>query len=97
VAYRVLVADNFQFVDPEEPATLGEFETLEAAIEACKGAVDDFLEHEYRSGMTAESLNATYTAFGDNPFIVGEGVAGMPFSARTYAERRATQMCAPTK
>jgi hypothetical protein len=31
--------------------------------------------------------------FGEDPFIVGPGVSGVPFSAWTYAAQRAVEMC----
>jgi hypothetical protein len=35
MSYTVLVDDNFHYMDKDERYTLGEFESLEAAIIAC--------------------------------------------------------------
>lgn len=93
MAYRVLVDDNFHYMEEDERTTYGEFETLEAAIEACKNIVDQWLQSAYSPGMTAESLSSSYVNFGEDPFIVGPGVSGVPFSAWTYAAQRAVEMC----
>lgn len=39
--FTVLVDDNYHYSDPDERYTLGEFDTLEAAIAACQTIVDD--------------------------------------------------------
>ncbi|MGA8368188.1 MAG: hypothetical protein WB716_12805, partial [Candidatus Acidiferrales bacterium] len=68
------------------------FETLEAAIEACKKIVDNCLAHAYTPGASAEKLYEHYVAFGEDPWIVG--TQGVPFSAWTYAKQRCVEICA---
>jgi len=51
--YRVLVDDNFHYMDESERYELGKFKTLEAAVAACKRIVDEFLISNYRPDMTA--------------------------------------------
>ena len=67
MTYRVLIDDNFHFMNEDERCTHGEFESLAEAIAACKKIVDDCLNGEYKSGMTAEALYSSYTMFGDDP------------------------------
>jgi len=95
--YRVLVDDNFHYMDEDERSSHGEFDTLDAAIDVCKSIVDRCLEHHYEPGMTAESLYSQYTSFGEDPFIVGPGISTPVFSAWTYAKQRAEEKCATEK
>ena len=93
--YKVLVDDNFHYMDESERYELGEFDTLEEAIRACKKVVDDFLESAYQPGMTVGELLQQYTFFGEDPFIItGDGT--VPFSARDYASDRVREMCSDT-
>jgi len=91
--YRVLVDDNFHYMDESERYELGEFDTLEAAVAACKRIVDEFLISNYRPGMTAAELSAQYALFGEDPFVVYPGQETVPFSARDYAAERVEQIC----
>ena len=93
--YRVLVDDNFHYMDESARTTLGEFDTLEAAVAAARGVVDEFLAGALQPGMTAEELYHTYVNFGDDPFILGPGLSGVPFSAWDYARERCGVLCQP--
>ena len=88
--YKVIVADNFHYMDESESYTSGEFSTLEEAIVKCKKIVNRFLKSAYQSGMSSEELYESYTLFGDDPYIATENV----FSAWTYAKKRCVQICA---
>jgi hypothetical protein len=70
MTYRVLIDDNYHYMDESERITHGEFDSLEAAIEACKKIVNDCLAHSYEPGMTAEKLYESYTFFGEDPWIM---------------------------
>ena len=85
--YTVYVDDNFHYQDEDERYKLGDFETLEAAVTACKGIVDDFLKANYKPGMSAVELHRHYTGFGEDPFITG-ATGPSPFSAWEYARER---------
>ena len=74
-------------MDDDERNTLGEFDSLDAAIEVCKKIVDAFLRQRYEPGMSADALYETYVAFGEDPFIVG-GNGRVDFSAWNYARER---------
>lgn len=107
--FQVLIDDNYHYMDESERITHGEFETLEAAIEACKKIVNDCLGHGYTPGMSAQELNAYYTMFGEDPWVKvikdpSEATAenpsasvpsGVLFSAWTYARQRCDEICAP--
>jgi hypothetical protein len=85
MTYKVIVDDNFHFMDEQERTAHGEFKTLDAAIEACKKIVDEYLALAYTPGMTAKDLYSNYVAFGDDPWIGGGD--GVPFSAWNYAKQ----------
>ncbi|MFZ0820501.1 MAG: hypothetical protein WAM91_10550 [Candidatus Acidiferrales bacterium] len=106
--YKVLIDDNFHYMDESERIKHGEFETLEAAIEACKRIVNDCLAHAYAPGVTAEKLYEYYTTFGEDPWVLAiedpsasagknpsvSGAGGVLFSAWTYAKQRCAEICA---
>src|SRR5215471_14393256 len=96
MAYRVLIDDNFHYMDESARTTLGEFATLEAAVAAARRVVDEFLEGALEPGMTADKLYQVYTGFGDDPFIVGPGVTTVVFSAWDYARERCAVLCPPS-
>lgn len=95
MSYKVLVDDNFHYMDESERYELGEFPTLETAIEAARQIVDEYLVSAYQPGMTTAQLLTSYLSFGEDPFIASTGPEsiGVPFSARDYARRRCEAMC----
>jgi hypothetical protein len=86
--YKVLIDDNFHFMNESERITYGVFDTADEAIAACKQIVDECLEPT--PGMTARALYDQYTGFGDDPFIrpVDPNDAPVTFSAWAYAKQR---------
>jgi hypothetical protein len=97
MAYKVLVDDNFHYMDESERYELGVFHTLDAAIEASKKIVDEYLLSAYQAGMTTAALSTSYLFFGEDPYIVAMETeqAGVLFSARDYARRRCEELCLP--
>jgi hypothetical protein len=93
MTYRVLVDDNFHYMDEDARYELGAFATVDAAIAAAKAVVDDYLEAARRPGMTAQELFESYTMFSEDPFIVGPDQPGEAFSAWEYAKRRCDDLC----
>jgi hypothetical protein len=96
MSFRVLVDDNYHYMDTTERWTLGEYATYAEALAACKRLVDQCLEEGYTPGKTAEALYGYYTMFGDDPFIVE--ISGSPgtsagFSAWDYAKARCEELC----
>lgn len=91
-SYRVLVDDNFHYVDESELYVLGEFGSCKEAVAVCKKLVDEWLREAYRFGMDAETLWESYTHFGEDPFV-GTADADCRFSAWDYARQRCEEMC----
>ena len=88
MTYRVLVDDNFHYMDAAERYELGAFARLDAAIAAAKAIVDTYLAATYKPGMTAHDLFASYVAFGEDPFILAPDQTDVSFSAWEYAKQR---------
>jgi hypothetical protein len=82
--YIVYVDDNFHYMDESERYKLGEFDDCAAAIAACQQIVDEFLLTNFG---TCEDVYATYTMFGEDPFIRTDD-PNCKFSARDYARER---------
>jgi hypothetical protein len=92
--YVVKVDDNFRYMDEEARWTYGQFAKAEAALAMCRHIVDLCLEEAYEPGMLAEELVATYKHFGDDPFIIPlDAAPDCDFSAWSYAEQRAKEIC----
>jgi hypothetical protein len=86
--YRVMLDDNFHYMDDSERYALGEFKTLETAIAACRKFVDRDLDHLFKPGMTAKELYSDYTSFGEDPFVVvPPGEPASTFSTWGYSAR----------
>jgi hypothetical protein len=94
--FKVIVADNFHYMDESENYELGTFASLELAIEAAKRIVDDYLVSAYTTGMSAAELYDSYVNFGEDPYIFAERSCGV-FSAWDYARERCEIMCPPDK
>jgi len=95
MAFKVMVDDNFHYQDEDERYTYGEFDTLEAAVDACKKIVDEYLRSAYKPGMTAEELYASYQMFGEDPWV--SGADGVPFCSWKYAEQRCADIAPKAK
>ncbi len=94
--YKVMVDDNFHYMDEDERWEHGKFSSAEEALDACCRFVDRSLLEEYREGATADELYERYISFGDEPFVIApEGAAKVDFSARNYARGRARQLAEP--
>ncbi len=96
--YKVLIDDNFHYMDEEARIEHGIFKSSEKAVAACHRIVDESLRHLHEPGMSAAELIAQYALFGDDPFIVtlgDTGATGPPvsFSARDYARERCAAIC----
>jgi hypothetical protein len=88
--YKVLVDDNFHFMEDDERYQHRVFPTAEEAIAVCQRIVDSDLDELLKPGMTASELYEAYTDFGRDPFIVcvKPDDERVPFSAWKYAEER---------
>lgn len=91
--YRVMVDDNFDFMDDDERYCAGSFASYSEAVAAARRIVEKEFQNEdgTRKTGTPEELYDQYTSFGDDPFIVPFGGAPqMPrFSAWDYAKQLA--------
>jgi hypothetical protein len=95
MTYKVFVDDNFHYMDESARYHLGDFDSLEAAVTACKRIVDEFLISSYRPGMTSAELLTQYAFYGEDPFVfAGDGI--VYFSARDYASERIREICRDT-
>lgn len=88
--YKVMVDDNFDYMDQDKRYQYGVFLTADEAISACKRIVDSNLDSFMKPRMTASELYDAYTHFGDDPFIVcvKPDDEAVHFSAWNYAEER---------
>lgn len=96
--YRVLVDDNFHYMDEAERYELGVFETWDAALAASKQIVDEFLTSSLRPDITAKELFELYVLFGEDPFIVpvSEADERRDFSGSNYAKDQCAHLCRST-
>jgi hypothetical protein len=88
--YRVLVDDNFHYMDEDQRYELGAFASLEAAIAAAKAVVDNYFEAARKPGITAHELFESYTMFGEDPLFLG------PTSVARRSQRGTMQSAAAT-
>jgi hypothetical protein len=90
VGYKVLIDDNFHYMEEEHRYEYGVFATADEAVEACKQIVDKELMHMLKPGMTADALYDQYVTFGEDPYVlpVDCSDARVGFSAWEYAKER---------
>ena len=94
--YTVFVDDNFHYMDESERYELGEFDSCESAVAACKRIVDEFLQgslgsDELQNETLQDRLWKLYSMFGDDPFIRTTDPA-CKFSSWDYASRRCAEL-----
>ena len=93
--YRVMVDDNYHYMDEDERCELGEYATFEEAVGVSQKIVEDFFA-DTEPGQTAKQLYDGYVMYGDDPWIVAFGGADQPpkrFSAWAYAKEYANRIC----
>jgi hypothetical protein len=88
--YRIIVDDNFHFMDESESYNSGSFSTYEEAVAKCKTIIDDFLGDAVRPDDTPEGLYSTFVMYGETPHICGEKLGN--FSATDYARQRCSDL-----
>lgn len=92
-AYRVLIDDNFHFMDESERAPGPTFATYAEAVAWCQAFLERHLQEMLRPGMCAADLIAGYKSFGEDPWITPEP-EGTHFSAWNFVEEVAERVCA---
>jgi hypothetical protein len=94
--YRVLIDENFHYMDKSHRYALGDFATYAEAFAVCKEIVDCFLRHEYVPGMPESALYFRYMVFGRDPCLVNgadETEVQPGFSAWDYTRQRCRELC----
>ena len=88
--YKVMIDDNFHYMDEEHRFEHGVFGTTDEAVAACKRIVDRCLKSMLKPDMTAAALYELYVTFGEDPYIVAVDPtdARVTFSAWDYAKER---------
>ena len=83
--YTVYVDDNFHAQYESGRYQLGEFDTFEEAVSACKKIMDKFFEGYEPAQHSFDKLWSQYTTFGEDPFIISDDKK-LSFSAWDYAK-----------
>ena len=92
--YRVLVDDNFHYMDEDERYVYGTYFTPDEALAVCRDIVERWLSAHHKAGMSKEELFDLYTSFGEDPFVrAPTGAPVIAFSAWDYARERAEHLC----
>jgi hypothetical protein len=90
--YRVLVDDNYHYMDKSERTRAGVYASAPEALSAAQQIVDESLRRLHKPGFTADDLYKHYKEFGEDPFIVSDDPT-CTFSAWTYAKDRCAAVC----
>ena len=92
--FHLRVYDNFHYADESEAYNHGRYETYEEAIIGAKAIVKEFLDFNWKKGMKAADLLVLFALYGEDPIILpNEHGEHESFSARTYAESIAAEIC----
>lgn len=92
--YAVFVDDNFHYGDGHEEEVrykLGDYDSCEEAVAACRGIVDRFFEQLGEKKFSFKELWEGYMMYGEDPFIQSDDEC--PFSAWSYAKQRCMELC----
>ena len=92
--YKVMVDDNFHYMNEDERYEHGIYPTAEEAIAECKRIVDADIQDFHEQGHKGADLYEFYVCFGEDPFIVAvdEADKTVDFSAWDYAKDRSLAM-----
>ena len=90
--YKVIVRDNFHYMDEGAHHELGTFATYEAALAACRGIVAGSFRADWADDITADEMFNSYAMFGEDPVIIFDGLQ-CDFSAWDYARMRCEALC----
>ena len=92
--YRVIVADNYHYMDEDAYTDGGTFPTMAEAEAAARRIVDEWIEDALNRGTAPEKMLEGYRGFGEDPFVVPLGDERRSnFSAWGYAAKRCEEIC----
>ena len=91
--FRVLIDDNFHYMDKEARVDGPTFVTYAQARDWVRDFMDRQLEELYEPGMDPSSLISRYKMFGEDPWIQPTPDGVKRWSAWSYAEQRAEAVC----
>jgi hypothetical protein len=92
--FTVIVDDNYHYMDKDHRYTAGEFDTWEEAVAKAREMVDSDIVAAIENGSTPEEAIEQYLAFGEDPWITGDGDIpdGDFFCAWSYAKARSKEL-----
>lgn len=94
--FHLRVYDNFHYGDEDEAYDHGFYSSYDNAVIAAQEIVDEFLEANYKQGMTPEDLMTAFLLYGEDPIILpNEHGEIKRFSARDYAREKVNIICNP--
>ena len=92
--FYLRVYDNFHYMDESEAYNHGQYEHMKMAMIAAKAIVEEFFEHNWKSGNAPDYLILQYHLYGEDPIIIpNEHGEHERFSAWTYADSSAVEFC----
>ena len=92
--FHLRIYENSHYMDESEAYNHGQYNSYEDAIIGAQKIVDEFFEHNWRPGVTPDDLMVLFCLYGEDPIILpNEHGKHEPFSARTYAEISAVNIC----
>jgi len=95
MGYRVMVDDNFHYMDPDERYQLAVCDTEEEARALCIGRLEADLRALAADCSTPSELVQQWMSFGEDPFVVAtDGSPGIDWSARDHVREHAARVLA---
>jgi hypothetical protein len=91
--YLVQVDDNFHDGEESERYLLGEFESREKALAACRAKVEEYFDRIEKGKYSFKELWEGYKLYGEDPFIINDDQEEK-FSAWEYAKQKCLEYSA---
>src|ERR1700722_20140636 len=93
--YKVMIDDNFHYMDDDARREHGTYDSREQALAACRAIVEASVKAHLEPGMSAAALFKRYQDFGDDPFIlvIDGRDDDAKFSAWSYAQELCAMIC----
>lgn len=90
--YRLVIYDNFHYMDESEVYESGSYETYDDAVAAAKAIMREFLHSAHKPGMSANELHEIYVGFGEDPTVAPSDTEPR-FSAWDFAKAECAEIC----